>query len=90
MSKKIDDILENWYHYKNEIKKLEKKCDKYKKLVSKYMVDKQVNSISNDKYKVSKKHISSTRLIKKNVPSDIWNKYATTTKYDSFYINLKK
>ena len=54
------------------------------------MTDKQVNSISNDRYKVSKKHISSTRLIKKNVPADIWNKYATITKYDSFYINLKK
>jgi hypothetical protein len=90
MSKKIDDILENWYHYKSEIKKLEKKCDKYKKIISKYMIDNEINNISNDRYKVSKKNITSTRLIKKNIPTDIWHKYATTSKYDCFYINLKK
>lgn len=86
----MEQILEKFYNYKQEIKKMEKECEKYKKIIKKRMKDENINTISRGIYTVKKRNMTSSRINKKDVPQDIWNKYSVITKYDALYINLKK
>ena len=82
--------LQEWYDMKQAIAKLTKKCDKYKKNVEKVMRDKNLNILTEDGLVVERKIQQSTRMIKKNVPVDIWDDHATITRYDTFYLKKKK
>ena len=54
------------------------------------MKEENVNIITRGIYTVKKRQMSSSRINKKDVPKDIWEKYSSTTKYEALYIGLKK
>jgi len=39
-----------------------------------------------DNYKVENKKITTQRMLKSNVPEDIWNKYSSPTTHKSLYV----
>ena len=82
--------LQEWYELKQTISKLNKKCEKYKKKAEEIMREKNINSITENGISVERKIQQSTRMIKKNVPVDIWNEHATISRYDAFYIKKVK
>ena len=82
--------LQEWHEMKQTIAKLTKKCDKYKKNAEKVMREKNLNILAEDGFVVERKIQQSTRMIKKNVPVDIWKEHATITRYDTFYLKKKK
>tara|TARA_B110000438_G_scaffold71675_1_gene71885 strand:+ start:581 stop:841 length:261 start_codon:yes stop_codon:yes gene_type:complete len=86
----MDDTLQKWYDKKEQIKKLTKDCERYKKRVDTYMKEHDLHTLDCMKHKVVKKKITSNRIIKKNIPENIWEKFSTETSYTSLYLSLKK
>lgn len=89
-NKDIDDLLDKWYEAKQTIAELEKKQDKYKKLAEKLMSSSGSNSLSSSSYKLSRKNMIRLSLSKKDVPDDIWNRYAKQISYSAYYIKKQK
>lgn len=85
----VAELLNHWYETKNEIKQLEKKMEKYKKLAIKIMDQRQTDQLHNNHYILKKKEISRTILLKQNIPIQIWKEYSTTNKSESYYISKK-
>lgn len=85
-----DELLENWWKYREIKLEAEKKLSKYKKKIEKIMERENSNKIESGKYVVSKRKTYSTRLSKQHVPDNIWNKYSTTTEYNTFTIKQVK
>ena len=88
--KKDELNLQEWYELKQTISKLNKKCEKYRKIAEEVMREKNINSISENGISVERKIQQSTRMIKKNVPVDIWNEHATISRYNTFYVKKVK
>ena len=82
----VDELLENWWKYREIKLEAEKKLGKYKKKIEKIMERENSNKIQSGKYVVSKRKTHATRLSKQNVPEDIWERYSTTTEYNTFTI----
>lgn len=82
----VDELLENWWKYREIKLEAEKKLSKYKKKIEKIMERENSNKIQSGKYVVSKRKTHATRLSKQNVPEDIWERYSTTTEYNTFTI----
>jgi hypothetical protein len=58
--------------------------------IEKIMERENSNKIQSNKYIVSKRKTYSTRLSKQHVPDNIWEKYSTTTEYNTFTIKEVK
>jgi len=82
----IDELLENWWKWRTVKLEADKKLGKYKKKIEKIMERGNSNKIQSGKYIVSKRKTHATRLSKQNVPEDIWERYSTTTEYNTFTI----
>lgn len=82
----IDELLENWWKWRTVKLEADKKLGKYKKKIEKIMERENSNKIQSGKYIVSKRKTHATRLSKQNVPENIWEKYSTTTEYNTFTI----
>jgi hypothetical protein len=86
----ISIVLDKWYETKKEISELEKKLEKYKKIVDKYFDYNDINSISDNNFVLKRKEIIKNTVSKKDLPTEIWNKYSKESKYNSYYLVLKK
>jgi len=86
----VDTLLEEWSQAKEKKLYYEKKCEKYKKSVEKYMNQKGRSLIKGKKFTVSKVNITRENLSKQNVPKDVWNKYSNRFSYDSYYLKKNK
>ena len=82
----IDELLENWWKWRTVKLEADKKLGKYKKKIEKIMERENSNKIQSGKYIVSKRKTHATRLSKQNVPENIWERYSTTTEYNTFTI----
>ena len=82
----VDELLENWWKWRSIKLEAEKKLEKYKKKIEKVMEKEDSNKIQSRKYIVSRRKTRATRLSKQNVPKDLWERYSTTTEYNTFTI----
>jgi hypothetical protein len=82
----IKEAVEEWYKAKEKVAFHEKQVDKLKQKVIEYMKEKEVETIVTTNYIVSKRVLSRDSLTKKDVPEDIWKKYARNLSYDAYYI----
>jgi len=86
---KIKEAVEEWYKAKEKVAFYEKQSEKFKQQVIEYMKNKEVETIVTTNYIVSKKSMSRDSLSKKDVPDDLWKKYAKNISYDAYYIKEK-
>jgi hypothetical protein len=84
----IEKDIEKYIHIKEELSLLEKKAEKYKERIDKYMNDNNILKIDNNKSFVSRRLTSRNTISKQNVPKDIFEKYSTKTSY--YVYNFKK
>lgn len=82
----IKEAVEEWYKSKEKVAFYEKQVDKLKQKVIEYMKEKEVETIVTTNYIVSKRVLSRDSLTKKDVPEDVWKKYARNLSYDAYYI----
>jgi hypothetical protein len=86
----IKDILQKWADAKTEIAELEKNIEKYKRVVNRIMDQKGNNTITSSKFTLRRKEMSRSTMSKKNVPTEIWNKYSRPCTYKAYYISKIK
>ena len=86
----VDSLLNKWYETKQQISELEKKLEKYKLFAEKIMDSKQIDVISNSQYTLQRKEMNRTSLGKKDLPPEIWDRYAKESFFNAFYISKNK
>lgn len=86
----IEKSLKNWYDIKQMILILEKKCEKAKKYIEYIMDTQDVNTLNLGPYQAKRRHDKRRMLYKKNVPKEIYNKYATDIEFTAYYIKKIK
>jgi hypothetical protein len=89
MDEDINNLLDKWYEAKQEISSLEKKIEKYKLYVEDIMNKRNIDVLSSDKITVQRKEQNRTTISKKDLPSDIWDRYCKELFYNVFYISKK-
>jgi len=85
----LNEILSKWQKAKEQKSVYEKQCEKYRTAVERYMNKKSTNSIATDDYIVSRRDTTRQQLTKKDVPIDIFNKYASRVTYSTYHIKEK-
>ena len=88
----IKDYLSKYIETKNKLKELEKKSEKYNKIIQDYMTKENVNMVFHEhediKYHFKKSIVSRESISKKEMPIDIWDKYCKSSSY--VMISLKQ
>ena len=82
----IDTLLEDWQDTKQKKAIYEKKCERYRKSIEKYMNKKNLTVINGKNNTVTKRTVSRYVVSKNDLPPDIWEKYSHRTTFSSFYI----
>ena len=72
----LDVVLEKWEECRRTIDQLEKKIQRYRSTVERFMETKGVEAYENSKFKVKKSVQQRSLLTKKMVPKDVWEMYS--------------
>lgn len=83
---KINDVLQDWWECKQKIKNAEKRIAKYKKIVKKYMHENGTKQIVGEEYALTCRNVTTRRMVKKNIPIDIWNQYSSPSTYEMYTV----
>jgi len=86
----VTTVLKRWYKAKKDLAKLEKDCARYKEFIGRVMDNRNTNAIARGGYITNRRHDSRQILSKSSVPQDVWDRYSTTTYYDTYYVKEKK
>lgn len=86
----LDDLLFKWQQAKEQKILYEKQCEKYRTSVEKYMSKKNISTIDTKNYILSRKDTTRQQLTKKDVPIDIYNRYASRITYSTYHVKEKK
>lgn len=78
-----DKLINDWKNVKDQISKLQKESDRYKSKIEDIMEKTGTSIIKGSKYTITKKYQQNNRMIKKDVPEDIWEKYCTIITYNT-------
>lgn len=88
------DFLSKYIETKNKLKELEKKTEKYNKMIQEYMTKENMNSLihehDNQKYKFKKSVVSRDTISKKDLPVDVWDKYSKSSSYVMLHLSKLK
>ena len=85
----IKNLIQKWADAKTEIAELEKKINKYKRLVDRFMDEKGSNTVTSSDYTLRRKEMSRATISKKNVPKKIWDEYSKSSTYKAYYLSKK-
>lgn len=83
----LEKILEKWYECKEKMKLLEERIGKYKGLIEAEMSEGKTSTITGARYRVSKRVLSRDTLSKKDVPEEVWRRYAKRSSFPAFYLS---
>ena len=86
----VTKLLEKWSLARDQIADLEVSIEKYKRLAAKIMTHDDTNSISSDVYTLKKRDLSRQSLARADVPSEVWTKYAKSSKFSAYYLTKNK
>ena len=86
----INLLLDRWFQLKDEISNMETKLEKCKIIVENFMNKNNTNAITNGKVTVSRKDITRTSVSKKDLPEEVFIKYAKDISYTAFHISKNK
>jgi hypothetical protein len=85
MSNDKNSIFDKFIEIKEKLSELEKKHEKYRKMVEDIMIYDNVNTIShksgNDTYQIKKTLSARQSVCKADLPEEIWEKYAKTSTF---------
>ena len=86
----IDKLLKIWFENKAEIKHLETRNEIIKKKLEKIMKEKSITHLTTNNYKVTKRTQETSRVLKNDLPSDLWEKYSTINRFSVVNIYKRK
>ena len=85
----IDTVLEKWNEAKKQKNIAEKKCNEYKDAVERFMNRKNLKVLDGQYFAVNRRSNTRLQLSKKNIPSDLFNRYANRVTYTSYHLKEK-
>ena len=86
----INETINKWKGIKDQIQQLEKQSDKYKRIIDSEMEKTGKKIIKGKRWTAKKRYVQSNRLIKKDVPEDVWEKYSTILNYTIITLSKTK
>lgn len=86
----IDTMLEKWADARNNIAVMEKKIDNYKKLMKQYLHKHNLTKYENEFFTVKQSTQNRSFVMKKHVPSQIWEQYAVPQQIEFLSLTEKK
>lgn len=86
----IQIILQKWDEARKQSVELEKKMDKYKKMIGNYLAKKNLQSLETAEFCVKKRIQNRNVLTKKSIPKDVWDQYATLQRVEFLVLCPKK
>lgn len=84
----LDRLITRYDEIRQEISNLEKKLEKYKKKIDDEMRHNGLDNYKNSGFQVLKCTQQRLGMQKKNVPEEIWSRYATAQKVE--FLMIKK
>lgn len=85
----IDDLLTNWSHAKEQIADLENRIEKYKRLATRILTRTNTDLLQGDTYTLKKRIQTRHTLGQKDVPKEVWSRYAKCSEFPVFYLSKK-
>lgn len=85
----FEEVFKKYYEIYDEIKKLEKRQQRYKELIYDILESENTNKISSLNYIIEKKLIKSERINKSDIPNELWNKYSKKSIYNTLLVKKK-
>lgn len=90
----FSEYLTKFIETKNKLSELEKRHEKYRRLIEEYMNKNEISNISHNiddiSYNIKKTLSSRQTLSKKDVPQDIWNRYCKTSSFSVISVSKDK
>jgi len=92
--KEIHEIIDKFMDIKEKMTEIEKKHEKYRKIISDYMLEYNLSTISHKKDDIKyniKKFLSARQTVsKEDLPKEIWEKYAKTSTFHTIRIDKER
>lgn len=82
----IDDLITNFYETKMQMRELQQKEDRYKRLIHRLLDVTQTRQIKSRALQVTKRVQRKRILTKQDVPSEIWQQYSREIEVPMLYI----
>lgn len=86
---RIKKYVEDWHKYKTVISEFEMKMEQAKKKVIDYMKDNDSATLYTDDFIIKSTQQTRESISKKDLPEDIWKKYAKENKFYTYKITQK-
>jgi hypothetical protein len=86
----IDDIVNHYLEYKTKSDLIDKKLVKLRKQIKDYLQTKPNRKYEMEKHVASIVSSKRNGISKKDIPSDLWEKYSVCTKFDMVVVRKKK
>jgi hypothetical protein len=90
MSTGIYETIEKYIDYKEKSSEIEKKLEKYRKIIEEYMMNQNLTEIKHNGVTLKKTLSSRESIAKKDLPSDIWGKYCKTSRFTVITVSKSK
>lgn len=86
----LESLASEWYQLKRQISQLKSKQDIIKHVIQEHLENEDETDIDTNNYEISIIKRSRNIVLKKDIPSDIWNKYMTRKEYEILSIKKRK
>lgn len=86
----MDELIEKYLSAKSKAQEYTKLMDYYNKKIKSILKDEPNHKYTGSNATAQMRNLYKSTLTKKNVPSDVWEKYSTTTPYDILIIKKNK
>ncbi len=86
----LDVCVDKYLAYKSQMDELNLKLLKYKKNIKTILKKQEKTEMETNHGYVSLKTATKSFVTKKNLPKDLWDKYSSSTKYETLTVRQKK
>lgn len=86
----IEIAIEKYLDYKEKFEEIQKKMEKYKKNIKTELGKLNTKTYQSSLASVSLQTANKSTISKKEIPSDLWEKYSKKTQYDILQVRKKK
>lgn len=87
------EMIAKFIEAKQKLAEWEKRHDKYKAMIEEHMRDRDLTTLDHTvdeiPYQIKKLIMNRETLCKKDVPSDIWERYSKSTRYTMIRVDKK-
>ncbi len=82
----IDQMARTYLQLKLQIKSLEEQLELVRSDIEQCLEDHNKSKIVTSHYTIDKRNLITERLLKDNIPKEIWNQYKTTHSHSCLYV----